>query len=331
MRFSIIVPVYGVESYLRQCLDSILSQTFSDFEAILVDDGSKDKCPVICDEYAVKDSRFKVIHKENGGLVSARQIGVVSASGEYVICVDADDWISVDYLENFTKVIDKYIPDVLVCDSIYAYSDRNVEVRNNLRDGYYSRENLEKDVFPCLIYPSNEGVGFPAQLWAKAFKREIYQHHQQQVNVDITMGEDRACVIPILYHSNSMYVIKKCGYYYRQVLTSMTKAKKPFSTDGPSLIYKHLCKQLDLEKFDLRSQLYRGTCHSLFNVCKSQFYSKCGYWSVVKMIEKILDEPIYKKSIENANFRGSKARKLMHLALKYKLYFLMYIYSKIKQ
>lgn len=327
MRFSIIVPIYGVEQYIRKCLDSILFQKYKDFEAILVDDGSKDNCPTICDEYAVKDSRFKVIHKENGGIVSARQIGVETASGEYVICIDGDDWITPDYLDDFSNIIDKYTPDVLVCNSIYAYPNKNVEIHNNLREGYYSREDLEKDIFPSLIYQSNNRRGFPAQLWAKAFKREIYQQ-QQLVNVVVNMGEDRACVIPTIYHSNSMYVLKTCGYYYRQIPTSITKVKKPFRTDGPSLIYEHLSKQLDLDKFNLQEQLYRGTCHSLFNVCKSQFYSTEDYWKTIKKIDDLLNHSIYDECIRNASFNYSLSRKLMHLALKYRLFLLMYLYSR---
>lgn len=327
MKFSVIVPIYGVEAYLRPCLDSILAQKNEDFEAILVDDGSKDNCPAICDEYAIKDSRFKVIHKENEGLVSARQKGVEAASGEYVVCVDGDDWISSDYLDDFSRIIDKYTPDVLVCDSIYAYIDNIVEVHNHLREGYYSRVDLEKDVFPCLIYGNSNKKGFPAQLWAKAFKRGIYQRQQMQ-NVVVNMGEDRACVIPTLYHSNSMYVLKTCGYYYRQIPTSMTKVKKPLRVDGPKLIYEHLSRTLDLTKYGLQSQLYKATCHSLFNVCKSQFHSKCGYCSTVRIIKEILDEPIYKKSIDHACFDTPITRKLMHVALKYKLHFLMYIYTK---
>ena len=92
--FSVIVPIYKVEKYLNKCIDSILKQTFQDFELILVDDGSPDKCPKICDEYAKKDKRVRVIHKENAGLVAARNTGIKEAKGDYICYVDGDDWIS---------------------------------------------------------------------------------------------------------------------------------------------------------------------------------------------------------------------------------------------
>lgn len=92
-KISIIVPIYNVEKYLLRCIESVLSQDYTDFELILVDDGSPDRCPQICDEYAKRDSRIKVIHKKNGGLVSARQAGFLLAKGKYILHLDSDDWL----------------------------------------------------------------------------------------------------------------------------------------------------------------------------------------------------------------------------------------------
>ena len=105
MFFSVIVPVYKVEDYLPNCIESILGQTFSDFELILVDDGSPDNCPKICDSYMEKDQRIKVVHKENGGLASARRAGIKVAQGEYVFNLDSDDLIENDTLECAYKII----------------------------------------------------------------------------------------------------------------------------------------------------------------------------------------------------------------------------------
>ena len=99
--FSIIVAIYKVEKYLSQCIESILAQSYKNFELILVDDGSPDNCPVICDEYAKTDSRIKVVHKNNGGLVSARKAGIEIASGEYICFVDGDDFVQYDMLEQY--------------------------------------------------------------------------------------------------------------------------------------------------------------------------------------------------------------------------------------
>ena len=110
---SIIVPIYNVEQYLKRCVDSILAQTFKDFELILVDDGSPDSCPFICDEYARIDSRIKVIHKANGGLSDARNAGLEMAMGNYIAFVDSDDWIASDTYEYLYELIKKNKADVV--------------------------------------------------------------------------------------------------------------------------------------------------------------------------------------------------------------------------
>ena len=113
MRFSVIVPIYNVEKYLAECIDSVLAQTFTDFELILVDDGSPDSCGKICDEYAAKDSRITVIHKENGGLVSARKAGIKTAAGEYVVNLDSDDKITPEMLGRANEITEKHNPDLI--------------------------------------------------------------------------------------------------------------------------------------------------------------------------------------------------------------------------
>lgn len=122
--FSVIVPVYNVEQYLTRCIESILAQTFIDYELILVNDGSTDSCPKICDEYARKDNRIKIIHKNNGGLSDARNTGMKAAKGQYLIFVDSDDYILPDALKEFYKELnkDKTI-DVLITRLMQVYSD----------------------------------------------------------------------------------------------------------------------------------------------------------------------------------------------------------------
>ena len=126
---SIIVPIYKVESYLRRCLDSVVSQTYTNLEIILVDDGSPDGCPQICDEYASKDSRIIVIHKENGGLSDARNVGLDICKGEYISFVDSDDWINNHYIEKLLSAAETVKADIAVASCKYIsdnplYSER---------------------------------------------------------------------------------------------------------------------------------------------------------------------------------------------------------------
>ena len=117
-RLSVIVPVYKVEKYIHKCVDSILNQTFTDFELILVDDGSPDNCGRICDEYAEKDSRVRVIHKKNGGVSDARNVGVVESKGDYISFVDPDDWIETNALEQIWNKAEANLKSVLASSAI---------------------------------------------------------------------------------------------------------------------------------------------------------------------------------------------------------------------
>ena len=115
---TLIIPIYNIEQYLSQCLDSIINQTYKNIQIILVDDGSTDSSGRICDEYADKDSRIIVIHKENGGLVSARKAGLREATGEYVVYVDGDDWIELNAIEHMVGTIERTKEDIVIYDSL---------------------------------------------------------------------------------------------------------------------------------------------------------------------------------------------------------------------
>ena len=109
IKFSVVIPVYGVENYLEKCVNSVLNQTYKNFELILVDDGSKDNCPAICDKFSQIDDRVRVIHKQNEGVVIARQQGVNISTGDYIILIDGDDYVDINYLQEFFNVINNFI------------------------------------------------------------------------------------------------------------------------------------------------------------------------------------------------------------------------------
>ena len=140
---SVIVPIYKVEKYLSECIESILEQTYKDFEVILVDDGGDDECPLICDRYAKVDKRVKVIHKENGGLVSARKAGLRSATGEYVAFGDGDDSMEKSMYEIMCSTAKRTRADIVVEGFKYIYPDKVVVWKDNVREGEYDKKRLE--------------------------------------------------------------------------------------------------------------------------------------------------------------------------------------------
>lgn len=327
-RFSIIVPIYNVEKYLRKCINSLLEQRYKAFEIILVDDGSPDRCPDICDSYLQKDNRIKVIHKENGGLVSARKAGCEVAIGEYILNVDGDDWVVPEYLKRISDIIDKYHPD---CVCFGTKRIENEKVRNcplSLESGFYDRFSIENIIFPILI-ESKEGIYFSPSICSKAIKRKIYTKYQMIINDKIRIGEDQACTKPVIYHSKSVYIMSDCLYCYRINPVSMTKEKKPFSWEVPELLGKHFEKTIRLDEFDFQEQVYRNVVHNLFNVAVSQFYGKESYFVTVKNIHNNLKRHYYEKAIINCKYKKYKGR-LAQFALKYHAYFIMFLWGKLK-
>ena len=205
---SIIVPVYQVEKYIRQCVDSILAQTFTDFELILVDDGSKDKSGQICDEYAVLDQRVKVIHKKNGGLSDARNWGLDQAVGNYFMFVDSDDYIASTMLEYLYKALTNKEADIAVCNFLYFFEeDRKKDFSTNIQSELLSG----KEIFYNRKNERNYGIWTVA--CNKLYKRETLG------NVRFRFGkyhEDEFWANDIYQMDIKVVTIPECLYYYRQ-------------------------------------------------------------------------------------------------------------------
>jgi len=229
MLFSVIIPVYNIRDYLHKCLKSVLSQNFKDYELILVDDGSTDGSSSICDEYAQNDSRIRVIHKENGGVVSARNIGIKEARGEYILYVDGDDWVS----ENWMEVISARInsapekPDIVVFGSTAVYNDRQIPHIINTSEGFYDKIGLETRIFPRLIDDKKRDLGdaiiLPAP-WNKAYKRNLLEKHHC-FNERINLGEDNAFVFECFLNAQSVVICKDTLYFYNKLNLNSMQSK----------------------------------------------------------------------------------------------------------
>lgn len=222
---SIIVPIYNIIDYLPKCMESICGQTYQEIEIILVDDGSTDGSAQICDKYAASDERIVVIHKKNGGLVSARKEGLRLAHGDYIGYVDGDDWIENRMYERMWKYAADTDVDIVVCGR-YEDIGKASQVRTpGISEGYYGRQALETDIYPCMIMKGglDEWGLFPV-IWDKLWKRELLEKFQFSVDERITMGEDAVCVYPCLLQAQSIYVMHECLYHYRQTTGSMIKS-----------------------------------------------------------------------------------------------------------
>lgn len=223
--FSIIVPIYKVEKYLPKCVDSIISQTYKDIEIILVDDGSPDGCPAICDEYAKKDNRIKVVHKINGGLVSARKAGLRHADGKYIGFVDGDDWIEPEMYSLFADRIKNYSPDMVLSDFYFDYGDKLINSEQLFEREFYDKKALEEELYPKMLF---SGVyykfGVNPCCWSKVYKKELLLKNLPLVDNKIRMGEDAAFTYPCLLDAQSVATAKTPCYHYIINPESMTKS-----------------------------------------------------------------------------------------------------------
>ena len=186
---SIIVPVYNVESYLAECLNSILAQSFTDFEVLLIDDGSTDGSSALCDEYAGMDSRIRCFHKENGGHMSARQEGFRNARGTYTAFVDSDDWIAPAMYEQMCGAAIKYDADVVCCNYTAVTSKEHIERRDVCSPGFYDRSGLEEKIFPTMLFSGDFfHFGVSPSLCNKLFRASLFEKHLFRVPLSLKLG-----------------------------------------------------------------------------------------------------------------------------------------------
>lgn len=204
-KISVIVPVYKVEKYLERCVDSILNQTYTDLEIILVDDGSPDRCGEICDEYSKRDKRIKVIHKENEGVSAARNDGIAAASGEYISFVDSDDYIDNDYIDVLYKNIADC--DMVVCNFKLDVADERFRPQHKLFDKEKTITSINEifsDVFENRIYTYI--------VWAKLYRTELIKN--MAFREDMDYSEDAYFIRDVFTRCNRIKLILYNGYNY---------------------------------------------------------------------------------------------------------------------
>ena len=232
--FSIIVPVYKAEAYLRQCVDSVLAQTCGDFEVILVDDGSPDGSGAICDEYAARDDRVKVIHKENGGVTSARTVGTEAATGEYVLFLDSDDYLDAPLLAQLSELLHTHQPDAILFDGI-RFGGKQERYATALEAGLY-----EGTLGDSLILNGSHQPVISYGVTMKLLPREAYLRFQRQVPPGLYKGEDMAVSVPLLAACRRVFVSHICGYYYRDTPGSVMNSFRSDEWQQIVLLSDHL-------------------------------------------------------------------------------------------
>lgn len=256
---SIIVPVYKVEDYIRECLDSILAQTYPYFELILVDDGSPDNCGRICDDYAKGDNRIKVVHKVNGGISSARNAGLEVAKGEWIMHVDGDDWIEPDMIESLIEAAQITGADMVIGDF----------VKYGPSAGYNKLPTWSSDKKKSM---TNYIAYVMTTIWGSIAKRSLYADHSLKSPDGISYCEDFHLIVRLCHFANKIVNVHRPFYHYRYRPTSIMSNMNGKTEADEQWVYQ------DTIRFFKELGVYED-------------YRKVMSWRVLKSAQELLLDP----------------------------------------
>ena len=255
---SIIVPIYNAEKALNRCIDSILAQDYRNFELILMDDGSKDRSPQICDEYAAKDPRIRVIHKPNSGVSATRNAALDVARGEYIQFLDSDDWITPDATKLFVRSAVQSGCDLVIAD-FYRVVGESLSHKGDIeKEGLLTREEYANFMM------ENPADFYYGVLWNKLFRRDIIEKHHLRMDPEISWCEDFLFNLEYLRRSQTVYALQAPVYYYVKTKGSLVDQGWGFSNtikmklnvfDYYRQFYKEVYEDEDYES--IRPQIYR--------------------------------------------------------------------------
>ncbi len=331
VQLSIIVPVYNAEKYLKKCIDSILNQTYRDFELILVNDGSKDNSASIIDDYKNKHPEVVVIHKENGGPTTARREGIKCAKGEYVLFVDSDDWLEDSMCETMLNNAKLYGADAVICDMLREEKTRVVTMVNVLEEGVYDKAASKGKIYPVMLFDySVDGPATNPSLCNKMIKREILEKILKAVDGNIAYGEDALCSYPALLDAETICVIRKPFYHYRYNNESVTNVYDEKLLDKFLLLHDELKKHFETRGFDATNQLYGYVAkYSLSCIRKELLQNKkVPLKKRIERVKQYVKDPRVRMAFEKSinKVTNKKTKKKMKLICKDRLYNLFLLF-----
>ncbi len=337
-KISVIIPIYNVEPYLRQCLDSVVNQTYRDLEIILIDDGSPDNCGAICDEYAAKDSRIQVIHKANGGLSAARNDGLKIATGEWISFVDSDDWCEVNYYSELMESMGSQRPDIFFAGGRIAELPYGNKIGQNFSKAFCcnDKEDLEKLMIGVIAPPVSIGRTYGAP-WDKLYSREFVEKSGLLFDLSSKAWEDLWFNFQAF---DKAHVISGCtyiGYHYRVLSTSITGS---FNPSRPYINYDFVCKLQDYARKNGKSEsiimaIHAKTLAVIKNTLDLYYFNpnnKLSKKEIDVEIQKMKELPFYREAIrEKHNPFITKKQQILKYLLRMRSIWLLRAAYKIEK
>lgn len=318
---SIVIPVYKVELYLEKCIESVINQTYKNLEILLVNDGSPDNCPKICDEYAQKDNRIKVIHKENGGLSDARNAGIDVATGKYITFIDSDDYISNDYVEYMYNLIKEYNTRMSTCET------QIVHIEGDEKEAEYIQENIEiltaRDLFYKILFAKKSDVS----AYSKMYETALFSDVRYPKGV---VYEDTATTYKLVEKCEKIATGAKKCYFYCARPNSISKMKG-FNKNEQDYIKNtdEMLKYLQNKYPDLEQAINRFDLYANFRILRLLLFTKPRN----KKMEKEIFRKIKNKRMKVLKYKDTPKRDKIAIVLSFFglsiFKFSWFIYSKM--
>ncbi len=336
---SVIVPCYNVEQYLPKCVDSILCQTYRNLEVWLVDDGSPDRCGEICDEYAKKDARVKVIHKENGGLVSARNAGYDAITGDWIMYVDGDDWLDADCCQTMLDAVaDKPDVDIVFWKCIQELGDKTIKGKWEWpcqeKEHLYTGDECKELARNTLVYKSGIATAYCKMIRADYAKKCGIKHDDR-----LKQGaEGLEFSLRAFYHAQKAIYVNNDSYHY--IFNPNSISKKVDEKNTKYLLECLYVMQEDIEKFDHKEEftqtLYQRVAYILISIAMSTYFHPSNtnsLWTKVSKYAAVINNnPLLKDSACKCSTEGmDKQRKLTLFFIRMKMYFMLEFVAWAKQ
>lgn len=340
VKLTVIVPVYNVQDYLLQCINSILEQSHSDLEIILVNDGSTDNSPQICEELSKKDARIKLIHQTNGGVSAARNTGIAASTGEYITFVDSDDWLDKNmYQKLLNAARDNHKPDVVMCDFTTVRDNNRFNITSNLRAGFYAKKDIIREIYPTLLVTEDFGRLPIVSVWNCLFKKSLFLNDQIRFDEKLRYSEDYLFTAEVMTHCQSYCYVKNFfGYYYRQYNDSRSKKYRPeWWMTLVSLNSKLVQLLSDNKEYDFARQLKLQVIHSALFVSSSiHNNTHLGFAEKITHLNSMFSEPVLRAAFSDLKInKPSVSLRIVLYLMKQRMPHLFLLYlrtlSKLKK
>lgn len=315
-KISVIVPVYNKEEYLEQCIRSILSQSYSNLELLLVDDGSTDKSGGICDAYGDKDNRVRVFHQKNGGPTAAVMTGLREAAGDYDTFIDSDDYVSKDMLQKMAACLSGQKGEIVCCNHVLEKQKETVPVIQPLTPGVYEGGRLEEEIKDKLMGRENRII--PMSRCMKLCEKSVFEGNEKYYDTTLRMGDDYNLIYPALLASSRIVIMEEALFYhYRYVEDSIVHGYDPHNAESVEKWYRAMERIVrDKAVAEGRAKLDREYCYMMMYVMKNELRNPNGDY--IRKIQNIfMQSEVRDKILHTPLSVTNRANALLYLGMQY--------------